>query len=202
MSKNKQETLLFFPTVVREVHMANAAAINKKIKGGIEKIRKSEPNSIPMSWSCDLYTTIGSPTTLMQHPEFEILGKIIMEEANSFADELQMDTGRHPLKLNECWLNVYTQGQGQEVHLHANSVISGIYYAKAPEGSGELMIHSPFTGTMLDPPNREMNGLNIKIMPFKPKEGMMILFRSFVRHSVKPTKGKEERISIAFNLTM
>ncbi len=202
MSKNKNETLLFFPTVVREVHMANAAAINKKIKGGIEKIRKSEPNTLPMSWSCDLYTTIGSPTTLMQHPEFEILGKTIIEEANSFADELQMDTGRHPLKFNECWLNIYKEGHAQEKHQHANSVISGIYYAKAPEGSGELLIHSPYTDTMLDPPTRQNNGLNIKIMSITPKEGMMILFRSFVKHSVKPTRGNEERISIAFNLLM
>ena len=30
----------------------------------------------------------------------------------------------------------------------------------------------------------------------------MIMFRSSLRHSVKPTRGKEERISVAFNLTM
>ena len=202
MSKNKSETLLFFPTVVREIHIADAKQLNSSIKGGIEHIRKTEPNTLPASWSCDLYTTIGSPTTLIQHKGFEPLRDVIMQEANNFADELDLDTNRHPLKFTECWLNIYSEGHAQEAHQHANAVISGIYYAKAPPGSGDLLIHSPYVDIMLDPPERRANGLNLKIMPIKPKEGMMILFRSFVRHSVKPTKGKDERISIAFNLTI
>ena len=60
MSKNKNETLLFPPTVVREVHLANAGAINKKIKGGIEKIRKSEPIRFP----CHGVATFTQPSAL------------------------------------------------------------------------------------------------------------------------------------------
>jgi uncharacterized protein (TIGR02466 family) len=202
MSESNSETLLFFPTVVQEIQIPNAKELNKQIKGGIEAIRKSQPNTLPLGWSCDLYTTIGSPTTLMQHKEFDPLGKVITEEATKFADALDLQTDKHPLKFTECWLNVYSEGHAQEVHQHPNAVISGIYYVKAPPGSGELLIHSPYTGTMLDPPIRKANGLNITVMPITPKEGMMVLFRSFVKHSVKPTRGKEERISIAFNLLM
>jgi len=202
MSDSSSETLLFFPTVVQEIQIANFKELNKQIHSGIESLRKSQPNTLPMGWSCDLYTTIGSPTTLMQHKEFDPLGKVIMEEATKFANSLELETERHPLKFTECWLNVYSEGHAQEVHQHANAVISGIYYAKVPSGSGELLIHSPYADTMLDPPVRQANGMNITVMPITPKEGMMILFRSFVKHSVKPTRGNEERISIAFNLLM
>jgi uncharacterized protein (TIGR02466 family) len=139
---------------------------------------------------------------LMQHKEFEPLGHVIMEEANAFADALELETRRHPLKFTECWMNIYGEGHAQEVHQHANAVVSGIYYAKAPAGSGDLLIHSPYMDIMLDPPKRRSNGLNIKVMPITPKEGMMILFPSYVKHSVKPTHGNGERVSIAFNLTM
>jgi len=199
---NKSETLLFFPTVIRESQIADHEELTEKIMKGIESVHKNEPNSLPATWSCDLYTTIGSSKMLVERKEFEPLKKVIMEEANAFASELELDTARHPLKFTECWLNVYAEGQAQEIHHHANAVISGIYYPKAPPGSGDLLIHSPFMDIMLEPPTRKANGLNIKVMPITPKPGMMLLFRSYVKHSVKPTQCAEERISIAFNLTM
>lgn len=202
MSANKSEMNLFFPTVIRTVNIADYEQLNKGIVEGIESVRKSEPNTVPSSWSCDLYTTIGSPQTLLQREEFNPLGHIIMEEANNFARELELDIDRHPLKFKECWVNIYGEGHSQEMHQHANSVISGIYYVKAPEGSGELLIHSPYHDTMLDPPTVRANGINNHIISFKPREGSMVFFRSFVKHSVKPTKGDAERISIAFNLLM
>ena len=202
MSNNKQEILLYFPTVVRQVQVANYQDLNAHISSGIERTRKTEPNSLPDSWSCELYTTIGSPRALFDHKEFEPLCNTIMDETNDFANALELEIEKHPLKFNECWLNIYSQGHAQEVHNHANSVISGIYYAKAPKGSGDLLIHSPYSDVMLDPPNKNTNGYNLKAMSIKPQEGMMILFRSFVKHSVKPTRCDDERISIAFNLTM
>ncbi|MDA7947891.1 MAG: 2OG-Fe(II) oxygenase family protein [Hyphomicrobiaceae bacterium] len=202
MAANKNETLLFFPTVVREIQIADAKKLNETIDVGIDRIRSTEPNSLPATWSCDLYTTIGSPTTLVQHEEFEPLREVIMREANDFANALELEIDRFPLKFTECWLNIYGEGHAQEVHHHSNAVISGIYYAKAPAGSGDLLIHSPYMDIMLDPPTRKSNGLNVKVMPITPKEGKMILFQSFVKHSVKPTRGASERISIAFNLTM
>ena len=202
MSQNKNEMLLFFPTVVREIQIANVKKLNKQIEGGVANIRETEPNSLPSSWSCSLYTTIGSPTTLVDHKDFAPLRHIIVQEADAFANDLDLDIGRFPLKFTECWLNIYSEGHAQEIHQHANAVVSGIYYVKAPPGSGDLLIHSPYADVMLDPPECKPNGLNIKVMPITPKEGMMILFRSFVKHSVRPTRCKEERISIAFNLIM
>lgn len=202
MNANKNDTMLFFPTVIQTVDIADAKKLNAGIVKGIEKIRGSEPNTVPASWSCDLYTTIGAPTTLLQHKEFEPLGRIIIQEANNFANRLELDTSRHPLKFTECWVNIYGEGHAQEMHQHANSVISGIYYVKAPPGSGQLLIHSPYHDTMLDPPILKPNGINNSIVSFEPREGLMVLFRSYVKHSVKPTKGKAERVSIAFNLLM
>jgi uncharacterized protein (TIGR02466 family) len=134
MSKNKNEMFLFFPTVIREIQIANAKELNKQIEGGVRNIRETEPNSLPASWSCSLYTTIGSPTTLVDHKEFAPLHRIIVQEADAFANDLDLDIGRFPLKFTECWLNIYSEGHAQEIHQHANAVVSGIYYVKAPPG--------------------------------------------------------------------
>jgi len=200
MSNN--ETRLFFPTIIRECHIEKAADLNKKIMVGVEKTKNNEPNTMPDSWSCDLYTTMGSPTTLLEHKEYKPLRDVIMHELNEFARDLNLNIDQFPLRITDCWLNVYGEGHAQEVHNHANSVLSGIYYVKAPEGSGALVIQSPYADSMFSAPVIQNDGLNLLHINVQPQEGMMILFRSFVKHSVKPNRIKEERISIAFNATM
>jgi len=55
---------------------------------------------------------------------------------------------------------------------------------------------------MLEPPTTGPNNFNTPLVALQPQAGEMVLFRSWLRHSVKPTRSKEERISIAFNITM
>ena len=196
-----RETVPMFAVGVQFSEIADAAEINAELEGEIARIRGTVPNSLPEGWSCNVYTTVRSGMNLADLPPFQKLRRHIIEEANAFAGAYGFNVERYPLKLNECWVNVYGQGDAQEVHVHRNSVISGIYYVAAPPGSGELLFHSPLI-EMLEPPTVHGNLFNAPIRNFAPKPGVMIMFRSSVRHSVKPTKGKEQRISVAFNLTM
>ena len=85
---------------------------------------------------------------------FSELKKIIVDEVSKYAKELRFDIDRHPLRLNECWLNIYGKGHSQDIHCHPNSVFSGIYYPKAPQGCGHLAFHSHLIDMMLEPSNR------------------------------------------------
>ena len=123
-------------------------------------------------------------------------------ESTAFGETYALDTAHHPLRVKDCWVNVYADGDSQEIHVHPNSVISGIYYVAAPPGCGQTLFHSPFSEVMLDPPTTGTNDVNTPMVGVTPRAGDMILFRSWLRHSVKPTPGKEERISIAFNMIM
>ena len=190
-----------FAVGVQFSEIPNAEVLNAELKEEIRRIRGVVPNSIPEGWSCSLYTTIHSNMNVFDLPPFQKLREHIITEANSFAIGSGLNIVKHPLRINECWVNVYGQGDAQESHVHRNSVISGIYYAAAPPGSGELLLHSPLL-EMLEPPITQANIFNVPIRAIVPKPGSMIFFRSWLRHSVKPTKGKEERISIAFNITM
>ena len=199
---NRHETRLYFPTVIRECHIEKAGELKKQIMVGVENTKKTVPNMLPDSWSCDLYTTMGSSIELLDQKEFAPLRDVIMEEINEFALDLNLDIDRFPLRITDCWLNIYGEGHAQDVHNHANSVISGIYYVKAPEGSGALMVRSPNAESMFQPPVVAQDSLNMTNINIRPKEGLMILFRSFVMHAVKPNRIKDDLISIAFNATM
>jgi len=199
---NNRGVHTFFPVAVQTTEVENAAQLNKSIIGEIAEIQGTVPNSLPDAWSCNLYTTITSGINLLERPAFKSLQQHIFTEANAFSEVYGLDFGNHPPRITECWVNVYGQGDSQEAHNHSNSVISGIYYVAVPEGCGELLFHSPMSDSMLEPPTTAPNNINTPMVALKPKAGEMVMFRSWLRHSVKPTRGKEERISIAFNITM
>jgi len=200
--ETKSEVHLLFPTVIQVTDVEDSEAFNEHLLKELDKIRKTTENSLPPSWSCTLYTTIASGFSLLEREEFAGLGNIIIEEATKFANTLRLDLEHHALKLNECWVNIYGLNDSQESHIHQNSVISGIYYVKAPKGCAEVLFHSPMADSMLEPPTSEVVSHNTSIVAFTPQPGRIILFRSSLRHSVRANPVEKERVSIAFNITM
>ncbi len=168
----------------------------------VNTLREKEKNSKPQSWACDVYTTIGSPRALLEYPGIEDFLNTAKEKLLNYANSFGYDTSHSQPKITECWLNVYGSGHSQEIHLHRNSMFSGIYYLQAPEGSGPTLFYSPFSDVMLEPKANEGNNLNAKVTGFPPIEGRMLIFRSSLRHSVLPGEIKGERITIAFNAVM
>jgi ectoine hydroxylase-related dioxygenase (phytanoyl-CoA dioxygenase family) len=65
-----------------------------------------------------------------------------------------------------------------------------------------LEVYSPFAEVMLDAPVKEITPMNAKFLEIPVVTGEMLLFRSSMRHCVRPNRTKGERISIAFNLTI
>ena len=197
-----RELQTLFPPLVQISEIEGAAALNESLLTTIEAIRAETPNSRPDSWASTVYTTLNSADQLHEMPQFAALRDHIFRESTAFADALKLDHQRFPLRITDCWFNICGPKDGQESHLHANNLISGRYYVKAPEGSSGLMFHSPMDNQMLDPPYSEFNDFNTVIAEMPITEGRMVLFRSFMRHSVRPSAIDDERISVSFNLTM
>jgi len=190
---------MLFPTVLHVSELPDAARINGDLLAAIGEIRRTEPSSKPASWACDLYTTIGRPQALLDHPAFQELLAICHEKMVKYAEALRFDIRRNPPRVTECWINAYARGQGQEIHLHRNTVISGIYFVQVPSGAGATLFYSPMADVMLEPRALEGNPLNSKVAAYEPVAGRMILFRSSLRHSVMPGDFDGERVTVAFN---
>jgi uncharacterized protein (TIGR02466 family) len=193
---------MLFPTVVQVSQIEGSEELNRRLLAAVYAIRAAEPNSKPDSWSCNVYTTIGNPRHFLERNEFGDFDAIARSKVHSFALALKFDIEKHPPKINECWVNVYGRTHSQEIHLHQNSVLSGIYYVKAPPGSSPTLFYSPMSDVMLEPPATERTPLNNSIVGFDAVEGRMIMFRSSLRHSVLPSAIDEDRVTIAFNVTM
>ena len=86
------------------------------------------------------------------------------------------------------WSVVLKQGGYQKRHIHPESVVSGVVYIQLPKESAN---EDKKEGNLVFPSN------NMKMVT--PKEGMAVLFPSYLAHETVPISSNEERICIAFN---
>ena len=106
-------------------------------------------------------------------------------------------------KFSQSWISFKSPGEQHSTHTHSNSTISGvIYYGKWDSNFPGIGFHN----TTLPGPTRPKMELN-KHTPysqihayFNPSPGMLLLFPSYLPHSVPINKTTEIRKSIAFNV--
>lgn len=89
------------------------------------------------------------------------------------------------------------------VHNHPNSILSGVYYLKAPENCGGIYFNDPRPASqMLIPPVTDFNLWTHPKVSYKPNVGTMLLFPSWLLHGVDMNMSDEVRIAISFNIGM
>lgn len=112
----------------------------------------------------------------------------------------------------EMWANVNGPGHANQMHCHPSSYWSGVYYpdpggAEIEGHGGELMLEDPrypmaymmVPDLLLRDADREPMYSQVAI---RPVAGRLVMFPSWLRHSVRPHGGDRERVSIALNLTL
>jgi len=98
----------------------------------------------------------------------------------------------------ESWINIHDRGGFNFLHLHDGTMLSGVFYLQAPEGSGRLtfrdprpgVLHSPFKGAGVNAHNE---------IQLTPEAGLAVLFPNWLEHYVEPHDSDTPRIAISFN---
>tara|TARA_R100001143_G_scaffold36457_1_gene33859 strand:- start:1137 stop:1697 length:561 start_codon:yes stop_codon:yes gene_type:complete len=106
------------------------------------------------------------------------------------------------LELLNIWLNINRHKDSNAAHVHPFSKVSGVFYIKVPENSGNLVFINPqpIECYLDDADLTESNRFNSSIFEIQGEENTLYLFPSWFRHRVNMNLSKEERISISFNL--
>lgn len=103
--------------------------------------------------------------------------------------------------ITDCWANVNSPGSFNKQHIHANSMLSGVYYPSVPENSGAIVFTDPrLQAHILTLPVTQKSTFSSKRIRRVPQEGEFIMFPSWLEHSVDMNESGEERVSVAFNV--
>lgn len=147
-----------------------------------------------------------SDTRMLQwagEPMRRLVSRIVdLADANT-VDLQAAERGRRGWVL-EAWANVSGAGGSNAPHTHPGCYWSAVFYVKIGEGEGgEILFHDPRLPyiNMHAPDLRFRHAGPEQEMALRPSTGMLLLFPSWLSHSVLAWKGDEPRISVAVNLS-
>ena len=142
-----------------------------------------------------------STANLHAMPALGEIRRIIGNAVAGCATQLAFDFDHFELFFQEMWLNKNGPGDFNKAHVHPNSILSGAYYAKVPEGSGNIEFYDPVRErVMCTFPVKERTRINSQAMEYQGKEGLLLIFPGWLQHSVQPNRSEDFRVSISFNM--
>jgi uncharacterized protein (TIGR02466 family) len=109
--------------------------------------------------------------------------------------------GYDEFEITACWATILAPGAEHKAHSHPNNFLSGVYYLRTHPGANTINFHDPRTQTgIIRPPVVELTAENTDQVVVRVKNGTLLLFPAWLRHSVDANASEAERISISFNV--
>jgi uncharacterized protein (TIGR02466 family) len=109
--------------------------------------------------------------------------------------------GDERCEITGCWATVLAHGAAHKLHSHPNNYLSGVYYVCTRPGADTINFHDPRRQTgVIRPPVVELTAENTDQVVIKVHDGTLLLFPSYLEHSVDANTSDEERVSVSFNV--
>ena len=97
--------------------------------------------------------------------------------------------------------NINPSGASHRAHSHPNNYLSRIYYVQTQARADTINFHDPRAQTgIIRPPVTELTVDNTDQVVVKVDSGTLLVFPSYLQHSVESNNSDGERISISFNI--
>jgi uncharacterized protein (TIGR02466 family) len=181
-----------FSTPVFSIGVSNYQEINIPLIDKIYELRQKEKGvskSNILGWQ--------SSTNLEDLAEFAVLKQMFDKLVNFIIKDLGYNT---TLVMANSWASINPPNASNQIHYHANSILSGAYYLKVPEPVSSIHFYDPRQIKMfIRPEFSNINDYSSDKITFDPKEGLVLIFPSWLQHSVDPNMSTEDRVSLSFN---
>ena len=197
MTKNYQARLIF-PSIFHEYTFKKKYFKQKELIDFCYEQKKLHPNTIYRSNRGGLHS-----------PDYHI------NEENPISIHLRNVIGqsvfttlKQDLKVNiTYWIMINSPNSYNTLHTHPNSHISGVFWIKASNNSGELKFINPNCFEKHAEINCYVEKFKLdtnvyESFKYSPIEGKMITFPSHVLHEVANNESKEDRIAVSYNISL
>jgi uncharacterized protein (TIGR02466 family) len=188
------DVIPMFPTLVWKVQLAAELrdAIDAKVLAMLERMRRDLPElRSGHGWQ--------SAQVLHEREELRDLVRCVGSAAKSILRFLRI--GYDAFEITGCWATVLARGAMHKAHSHPNNLLSGVYYVRTHPGTDSINFHDPRRQTsVIRPPVTELTAENTDQVVVRVRNGTLLMFPSYLEHSVDANTSAEERISISFNI--
>jgi uncharacterized protein (TIGR02466 family) len=195
-----QEHAQCAPALIDHLYAVKRSHGQKNIASGIAVTAKSS------------YGLFESPFDLLDAPigslqQLKAFFEDALRLAISHVNGGEVEPQRIQPVIADSWFHITNDGGYHDAHFHSHCSWCGIYYVQAGDstvgertgtGNGINRFYSPIPsgGGFNDYGSRYLHNNRLDVVP---RDGMLLLFPSYLLHSALPYTGKQDRIVISFN---
>ena len=135
-------------------------------------------------------------------PMTQSLRELLIPTIQNYYRSCYSTKSAESLRVTGIWANVNPKLTYNTQHIHPGAQVSGVLYIKVPDNPARIDFHSPTKDTKMAVTGEETQGdtkYNYDSYWFGPSVGRLLLFPSYLAHSVDISESDGDRISIAFN---
>ena len=141
---------------------------------------------------------------ILLNPEYKNLLDIINNEMAKYVYGYLKISTDISLKLVCSWMVIGYPNCKTSLHMHTNSLYSGIFYIKSESDSGTIIFEAPqsqltYSNPAIKPDVIDYNIYNSLSWSIQPKTNDLLIFPSHLHHRVTENTGTSPRCAIAFN---
>ncbi len=190
---------LFFSTPVWVTKIEDYKQTNEEMFKYIKKLQSEDEKGIVKSnvkgWhSKDFDMENEAPKNFI---------KLISANIHQVFKDMDWDLQKQKIKIPSMWAIINKDGANNARHHHGNSDVSAAYYIRAPKNCGEIVFYDPRPAPVFSHPLcNKPNLLNAMVNSVNPVEGLLVMFPSYLDHSVNANMTSDERIVISFNINL
>jgi len=140
------------------------------------------------------------------HMDISMLKQYILNNVKDLQKKYSIREEAIPV-IDNLWININEKGNYNLKHIHPHCFFSGVFYIQCDEKlpSKLVFFHPAYDIMQYDWKDSLYNKYvenNSHIWKIIPKSNSLILFPSWLQHSVEPNPSAKTRISISFNISL
>jgi uncharacterized protein (TIGR02466 family) len=144
---------------------------------------------------------------ILECPELADLKAEIQSHASLFTHEFLGVDNKFNFQITNSWIVKHHKGDSGGKHRHVNSLLSAVLYIDTDNDTGDILFHKEdnlanvFTDVIKVEykADVDLNIYNTQVFRIRPQNNMLVMFPSWVRHSVLENESDKTRYCIAMN---
>lgn len=122
-----------------------------------------------------------------------------LQSAGKYIENVVVPKTDISLYITQSWVNYTEKQQYHHVHAHPNSYVSGVLFIQTDSEKDSLCFHSSHGYTQFKISSSNYNMFNSESWWVPAVSGTLLIFPSYLPHSVESVVSDKTRISLSFN---
>ena len=200
MKLSKAEGELLFVTPVWRLQYDEFEAVNRAIVAEMDAVdwtqshaRRGLTELVENRYREDVFIT------LELVPSAKVVVRAFGHACLEIARELGWDLSNNEIRIASLWAHLTEPGRNTQLHNHHPAHLSCAYYVSTTPDSGAIKFVDDRMQRILEPESTTGHEFCRRNVEIAPRDGLMVVFPSWVGHLVGENRTDQRRVSLSMN---